>query len=120
MINKRVAIINSTAPFSSLSGKESQDIALIFGSYEQEVSLFFQGEGVRQLVAEQLPELINVKNYLKTFAALEFYDIENVYICHDSLKERQLNHNFCVDGSCILSPVDFSIKLHEHQIILRF
>ena len=39
--NRTVAILNTEAPFSSAAGKESLDAALIFGSYEQAISLFF-------------------------------------------------------------------------------
>jgi tRNA 2-thiouridine synthesizing protein C len=37
-----LAIINSKAPYSSYFGKDALDVALIFGSYEQKVSLFFK------------------------------------------------------------------------------
>ena len=115
-----LAILNSTAPFSQTNCKDALDIALIFGSYEQPTSLFFQADGVWQLIDNQNPETLNVKNYLKTFSALEFYDIENIYICHDSLKERKLADSFHIDNVQILNAEDFSIKLSQHQVILRF
>ena len=66
-LNKKVAILNTKAPFAHATAKEALDVALIYGSYEQETSLFYQGDGVYQLVNEQQPELINAKNFLKTF-----------------------------------------------------
>ncbi|NQY33715.1 MAG: sulfurtransferase complex subunit TusC [Alteromonadaceae bacterium] len=117
---KSLAILNSTAPFSKTNGKDALDIALIFGSYEQPTSLFFQADGVWQLIDNQNPEAIKVKNYLKTFSALEFYDIENIYICRNSLKERKLAENFHIDNVQILNAEDFSEKLSQHQVILRF
>lgn len=115
-----LAIINASSPYSSINAKESLDLALIFGSYEQKVSLFFQGEGVWQLVNDQNPELLSIKNYLKTLAALEFYDIDNVYVCENSMKERNINENFHIENVSILSAEDFAKKLKSHHIVLRF
>lgn len=117
---KSVAIINSNAPFSKANAKDSLDVALIFGSYEQVVSLYFQGDGVYQLIAEQQPEKILQKDFLKTFAALEFYDIENIYICQNSLNKRKLPSNFCIDNVQVLTADDFATSIHQHQTILRF
>jgi tRNA 2-thiouridine synthesizing protein C len=117
---KSVAILNASAPFSQANAKDALDVALIFGSYEQAVSLYFQGDGVYQLMAKQQPEKIQQKNFLKTFAALEFYDIENIYLCHDSLKQRNLLTNFSIKNVQVLSRDDFATSLHQHSTILRF
>jgi len=118
--NKSIAILNSTAPFSSADGKDALDIALIFGSYEQDTSLFFQGDGVWQLINTQTPNDISMKDYLKTFAALEFYDIEHVYVCAASLAQRALPNDFHIENVTILSANEFSNELRLRQIILRF
>lgn len=115
-----LAIINSKAPFGNTQGKDALDIALIFGSFEQKVSLFFQGDGVYQLMSEQNGSLVSIKDYLKTFSAFEFYDIEDVYVCQQSLNERLLKPNFHIDGVQVLSPSNFGNKLSNHQHVLRF
>jgi tRNA 2-thiouridine synthesizing protein C len=115
-----LAIINSKAPYSSHLGKDALDVALIFGSYEQKVSLFFQGDGVYQLIAKQDTSLLSIKDYLKTFAAFEFYDIENVYACQQSLLIRQLKPSFHITNVQILSATEFSAALDQHQHVLRF
>jgi len=118
--SKSLAIINAKAPYSSTAGKDALDIALIFGSFEQAVSLFFQGEGVWQLIKEQDGSIISAKDYLKTFAAFEFYDIEQVYVCQSSLKERNLPESFHIDNVNVLNQQDFAKKLTSHHSILRF
>jgi len=117
---KSVAIINASAPFSKANAKDSLDVALIFGSYEQAISLYFQGDGVYQLIAKQQPELIQQKDFLKTFAALAFYDIENIYVCAHSLNQRGLSGNFSIENVQVLNQDDFSTSLHQHQTVLRF
>ena len=117
---KKVAIINSKAPFTDNSGKDALDLALILGSYEQDISLFFHDDGVWQLHNNQQPELIQQKDYLKTFSAFELYDIENIYVCAASLKERELTSDFHIETVSVLSRQEFNAMLAAHQTIFRF
>ena len=115
-----LAIINSKAPFGSSHGKDALDVALIFGSFEQKVSLFFQGDGVYQLMAEQDGTLVSIKDYLKTFSAFEFYDIEDIYVCQQSLIERKLGEAFHIDTVQVLPSIEFTQALNSHQHVLIF
>lgn len=115
-----LAIINSKAPFSSDYGKDALDVALIFGSFEQKISLFFQGDGVYQLIANQDGRLLAVKDYLKTFSAFKFYDIEDVYVCQQSLVNRQLAEQFHINDVQVLAKTEFALALNRHQHVLRF
>lgn len=117
---KLTAILNSKAPYSNTAGKDALDIALIFGSFEQPTSLFFQGDGVWQLVQGQDGAIISVKDYLKTFAAFEFYDLENIYICQDSLIQRGLTEKFHIDQVQVLTRDEFAETLATHHTVLRF
>ena len=63
---KSIAILNTTAPFGKPNAKDALDIALIMGTYEQDTHLFFQGDGVWQLISQQTPEALNIKDFLKT------------------------------------------------------
>ncbi len=118
--NKSLALLNSKAPYASNAGKDALDIALVFGSFEQATALFFQGDGVYQLIQGQNSELISVKNYLKTFSAFEFYDIENIYICQQSLIARGLNSDFHIEQVQVLNPQNFARQLATYSTILRF
>jgi len=120
MADKTIAIINTQAPFSSADGKEALDAALIFGSYEQATSLFFLADGVFQVIGDQNASAIEIKDYLKTFSALAFYDIDNIYVCQQSLTERNLAANFHIDNVQVLTSEEFSQRLHQHNVIYRF
>lgn len=119
-VNKLTAILNAKAPYSNAAGKDALDITLIFGSFEQSTSLFFQGDGVWQLIQGQDGNIISVKDYLKTFAAFEFYDIDNIYICQESLIERGLAADFHIEQVQVLAKKEFADKLATHHTILRF
>lgn len=117
---KSLAILNSKAPFGHLAGKDALDIALIFGSFEQPISLFFQGDGVWQLIQGQDGTIISIKDYLKTFSAFEFYDIEDIYVCQTSLEERSLSTSFHIEAVQVLSQQAFAQQFTSHSTILRF
>lgn len=118
--DKSIALLQSRAPLSQSNAKDALDCALIFGAFEQSISLFFHDDAVWQLMTEQNPNLINVKDFLKTFAALEFYDIENIYICKSSLITRKLPHDFHIDNVRILNKAEFSETLLAHTVVFRF
>ena len=118
--SKTLAILNAKAPFGNSAGKDALDIALIFGSFEQAVSLFFQGDGVWQLIQGQDGSIISMKDYLKTFAAFEFYDIEDIYVCQASLEARNLPTKFHIEEVQVLNQQAFAKILTSHKTILRF
>jgi tRNA 2-thiouridine synthesizing protein C len=117
---KTISILNTSAPFGQSNAKDALDVALIMGTYEQITHLFFQGDGVWQLVKNQQPESIQVKDFLKTFAAFEFYDLENIYVCKQSLNTRNLPESFHIDNVQVLDKTDFSKKLTASDLVLRF
>lgn len=120
MSNKSIGILNTSSPFNSSHAKDSLDVALIMGSFEQETHLYFQGDAVFQLI-HQDPEPIHVKNFMKTFSAFTFYDLEHVYVCKKSLEERNLPlDNFHLDDITLLDTVEFQQSLSQHKIIFRF
>ena len=117
---KSIAILNNKPPFANAIAKEAMDVALIFGTYEQDTHLFFQGDGVYQLISGQNPSGIEIKDFLKTFSAFEFYDLNHIYVCEQSLIERKLTASFHIDNVKVLDKKAFSLALHQHQIIFNF
>jgi tRNA 2-thiouridine synthesizing protein C len=68
----------------------------------------------------QAPEVIEHKNYSKTFQALSFYDVDDLYVCSESLTKRNLG----IDELCIavklLTHSEVSHLLEQHKHILSF
>ena len=85
-----IGVINSSAPLGNHAGQESLDLVLAAANFGQQISVFFVDDGVFQLLANQSPDAIEHKDYGKTFAALPFYDVDDVYVCADSLAQRKL------------------------------
>ncbi|WP_371372214.1 sulfurtransferase complex subunit TusC [Thalassotalea aquiviva] len=117
---KHYAIINSQSTFHAGIGKEALDAALILASYELKVSMFFIGDGVYQIQKNQLPQEISHKDYVATFQALEFYDIEDIYICKASLQARQLSEQSVFEHANIVAPADIKQSLADCDVVLTF
>lgn len=117
---KSIAIINSQGPLASSAGQESLDLVMAAGSFGQEVAVFFIGDGVYQLIKTQQPELAGVRHYSKGFAALPFYDIEDIYVCQASLEQRQLSTDTLSIKVELLQPRALADKLAHFDHLIRF
>ena len=117
---KHYAIVNTRASFDALSAKEALDAALILASYEMQVSLYFMADGVYQTQDNQNPELISMKDFIATFKALGFYDIEDINVCRQSLESRNLTQDFSLEDVNVLDINHFTDKLNQADIVLTF
>ena len=95
---KKILVIHTQSALNTLAGKEALDFSLIFGSYEQDVSVLFYQQGVTQVLAHQDPELVGQKDYLSTIKALDIYDIEQVFACQQSLQQLSLDQHELLPG----------------------
>ena len=115
-----IGVINNSSPYANQSGQESLDFALAASNFGQQISLFFVDDGVFQLLAKQSPEAIEHKDYSKTFAALQFYDINAVYVCAESLAQRKLLHSSLSIECEVVDSTRLQSLLACCQNLLRF
>ncbi|MGL5030314.1 MAG: sulfurtransferase complex subunit TusC [Aeromonas sp.] len=87
-MGKKIAFICSRGPHGHAAGREGLDALLATSALTDDVALFLIGDGVLQLLKQQQPESILQRHYAPTFKMLALYDIEEVYVCADSLAER--------------------------------
>lgn len=115
-----IAIINQSAPYGTSQANESLDIAMIAGTFGQDISLFFTGDGVFQLLQGQNPELKGIKSLSKMMKSLVFFDIENLYVCEHSMQERGLVlEDMCINVSP-LSKASMADCISSHNRIMVF
>ena len=88
---KKFLYVNRRAPHGSIYALESLEVVLIGAAFEQEVSLAFIDDGVYQLMRNQDPSGIGVKNFSPTYRALGDYDINQIYVEKESLELRGLS-----------------------------
>ena len=87
---KKFVYVNRKAPYGTVYALESLEVVLIGAAFEQEVQLLFIDDGVYQLTKGQSTQGIGMKNFSKTYAALGDYEVNQIYVDEQSLKDRGL------------------------------
>ena len=113
-------MVNRVAPYGGNTAQDSLDFVIAMSNSGQEVSVFFVDDGVFQLLKEQAPTAIPRKHFTKGFAALHFYDIENIYVCEKSLSDRNLSLDKLTVQVELLAPETFYALLDKHQHVVTF
>ncbi|MBC3767753.1 sulfurtransferase complex subunit TusC [Neptunicella marina] len=115
-----IAIISSSAPYSSAKAQDALELCMVHGTYGQQCALFIQGDGVFQLLSGQDATQTGRKAFHKTFAALPFYDVDDVFICAESLTQRGILLDSLVISPQVLNAQQWQNKLAQFDVILRF
>lgn len=115
---KSFLVICNQSPFVDVSLKESLDMALIFAAIDQEVSLLLQGNALFGLLAGQSIDTLCLKNYLKAFGTLALYDIDQIYVCAQSLEELNLKESqFAFDVIALDESEKRELLTKQHQVV---
>ncbi|MGH1487422.1 MAG: sulfurtransferase complex subunit TusC [Cellvibrionaceae bacterium] len=118
---KKIGITLRQAPYGNSLTHEALDIILAASVYEQEISVFFIGDGVFQLIKAQESHRIEQKSIEKKLAAFEMYDINNIFVCNNSLKERRLNiEDLSISTAQIVEHETLTGLLHSQNTLLSF
>ena len=89
----KLAFLFRTAPHGNAISREGLDALLAATAFcdEEEIGVFFIDDGVLNLLDGQNPELLLQKDFIRTFKLLDLYDIEQRFVCTDSLDQYNLN-----------------------------
>ncbi|MGK3125467.1 sulfurtransferase complex subunit TusC [Candidatus Pantoea formicae] len=117
----RVAFLFTQAPHGSSAGREGLDAVLATGALSEDIALFFIGDGVLQLQQDQHPEQILARNYIATFGVLDLYDIDQCFVCRESLVTRgqSLTAKRALEAE-VLDAETLRLKLASYHRIIRF
>lgn len=120
-VGRRIAFVFTTMPHGSASGREGLDAALATSALSDDIALFFIADGVFQLLARQQPEKILARNYIVTFGVLPLYDVDDCFICIDSLKARGIKASVeLVQEVKRLNAEQIRQRLATYDVVLSF
>lgn len=118
---KRIAFVFTQGPHGSSAGREGLDALLATSAFSEQVGVFFLADGVFQLLPQQQPGKILMRDYIATFGILPLYDIEACFLCEASLQQRGLQQ---VDDWVLdvrrLAPEALRAQLASYDIVLTF
>lgn len=117
----KLGFVFRSHPHSSAKGREGLDALLAASAYSENISVFFIGEGVTQLVANQKTAAIFSRDYVPAFKLMDLYDIEDIYVCLDSLKANGLAEaELVLDEPVKLNATKVAELLHRCDKLLTF
>jgi tRNA 2-thiouridine synthesizing protein C len=118
--SKKVGVVLRHAPYGNSFAQEALDATLAMSLFGQEMTLIFLGDGVFQLLKHQQAADIHQKTFSKQIAAFALYDIERVFVCSQSLAQRDISAtSLCIDVARI-APSAIKAILREQDALLSF
>lgn len=120
MSEKKIGIINRCAPHGTAQGRESLDLTLALSAFNESLSVFFIGDAVYQLVEGHNSSGILQKNFQPLFKMLDLYDVENIYVCEQSLQQRCIQQDNLLINVSVLDVAQLKNKLALQDQLLSF
>lgn len=117
---KKFMYVNRTAPYGTIYALEALEVVLIGAAFEQDVCMVFIDDGVYQLKNEQDTDGIEMKNFSKTYRALEMYDVEKLYVDKQSLEERGLTEDDLLVDVEIKTTEELTALMEDQDVVLSF
>ncbi|BDX06628.1 DsrE family protein [Planctobacterium marinum] len=118
-MNKNLALLLTQSPFANSAGQDALDMAMVLGTFEIPSALFFLSDAVYQLQTVNVAKT-GIKDFTKSFAALPFYDIEEIYVSELDLERRDIDASGLPDFVTPLAPLALADKLAEYKQVVRF
>ncbi|MDF1642617.1 MAG: sulfurtransferase complex subunit TusC [Pseudomonadales bacterium] len=117
---KKLLFLNRKAPYGSSLPREALDAVLMASAFGQQVTLVFLGDGVFQLKTQQDPSEIEMKNFSKTFAALELYGVSSIFVEQSSLQKRGLTLDQLLIPAKLIQSHELTELLEEQDQVMSF
>jgi len=117
---KRFLYVNRRLPHGTVYAQESLETVLIGAAFDQDVSMLFIDDGVYQLKKDQQPDVLQAKNFSKTYRALEMYDVEKLFVEQESLTERGLTTDDLLVDVEVIQRDAVKPLVDQHDVVLSF
>lgn len=118
----RLAFLFRTAPHGNAISREGLDALLAATAFcdEEEIGVFFIDNGVLNLLDGQNPELLLQKDFIRTFKLLDLYDIEQRFVCDDSLDQYNLQTEQLIISTEKIDRTSLINKLSQAEKVFTF
>lgn len=117
---KKFLCVNRRAPHGTVYAAEGLELALMGAAFQQSISMAFLDDGVYQLKKGQDVGGLEVKNFARTFRALEDYSIEKICVEAESMEMRGLTHEDLLIPVEVLDKAELVDLIEEQDVLLNF
>lgn len=115
----KIAVLVTKLPFQGIEARESLDLIFALAAVDHQVSVVFSDDAVYQLLKADDSADLMVKDFRRSFKLFELYDIEQLYICAASLRQRKLETNELVLDVQPLEADELSQLLLTQQHLIK-
>ena len=118
----KLAFLFRTAPHGNAISREGLDALLAATAFcdEEDIGVFFIDDGVLNLLDGQNPELLLQKDFIRTFKLLDLYDIEQCFVCADSLDQYNLQTEQLIISAEKIDRTSLINKLSQAEKVFTF
>ena len=118
----KLAFLFRTAPHGNAISREGLDALLAATAFcdEEDIGVFFIDDGVLNLLDGQNPELLLQKDFIRTFKLLDLYDIEQRFVCDDSLDQYNLQTEQLIISAEKIDRTSLINKLNQAEKVFTF
>lgn len=118
----KLVFLFRTAPHGNAISREGLDALLAATAFcdEEEIGVFFIDDGVLNLLDGQNPELLLQKDFIRTFKLLDLYDIEQRFVCADSLDQYNLQTEQLIISAEKIDRTSLINKLSQTEKVFTF
>jgi len=118
-VDEGILLVFRHAPYGNALAREGLEAALACGAMGAKTSVLYINEGVWQLLEPQNSGAIDCKNQAAMASALPLYDVENIWVDEDSLKQRNLS-SADINAGIIIGTARVQELLATSKSILSF
>ena len=115
-----LAFVFNSLPHSTAKGREGLDALLATSAFTEDIKVFFVGAGVNQLRQNQQSADVLSRDYISAFKLMELYDIEDVFVCEQSMLQYQLDSEQLVIGAQVVETGEIAKQLSLCHKVLTF
>jgi len=115
---KRFMYVNRRAPYGTIYALECLEVVLAAAAFDQDVSVVFLDDGVCQLKKNQDTTGIGMKNFSRTYGALDDYGVEKIYVEKESLEARGLSADDLVIPVEVLAADDLREIMARQDVVI--
>ena len=119
-IVKKFMFLNRKAPHGTVYALEGLEVVLITAAFDQDVSMVFTDDGVYQLMKGVDSKGIEIKDFSKTYRALDGYDIEKLYVDQASMEARGLTEEDLIVDVTVLQVAEMASLMAQQDVVISF
>lgn len=116
---KNILVLIRSAPYGSTQAKDAIESALTVAVFGQTVSVLLMNDGVFNALRSQVAKGSGFKDTSAMLQSLPLYEIENIYLCKESLFSRGFGPADCVIGSPI-NFADIKALIAAQDVVLSY